>query len=260
MPDARLRLELETLHPPLANAPSEGFASVDWLRDWLYSRLIVASPQCLLPESAWNNLSGPASLLQRFEDNEGGVWCSGASALFAALCELFGFRTASIHAGDPRGAASHVFTLVEVVAPGGPVWSVQDAYFNYTVVGLGGEHLDYFSFLDALHTSDPAGPVASNGPSRHCWVLYHPERDPYNEAQWEFVFRRVRNPQPLPAGRVKAEFHQWNLGILNEPIFQHYPEWLCAHGGSTDPIRLLGFPFFWNAPPDLDARLQRRTG
>ncbi len=251
-------LDLHELRTRMAAIRTD-VARIDFLRGWVYSRLVVASRQCLLPESAWRDTAvGPGHLLRLFERNIGGVWCSGASTLMRSICESFGFRTASVHLGDPDGHASHVVTLVELRKGHQSVWSVQDAYFNYTIEDRLGDPIDYRRLWDTLEAGDSSRLRIRSGNTPHCWILYAPEREDYSRDEWEFVNWRVRNPQRLSDGRVKAAFHSWNLDVLQEPIFAHYPAWLQKYNGNTDPIGLFRFPFYWNAPADLAESLDAR--
>jgi organic radical activating enzyme len=253
LPEAHSFEELQVLYPRLASECTGDFERVCWLRDWVYRHLLTASPKRQLPGSAWSNHleEQPQAMLAQFQRNEGGVACAGASMLMRRVAERFGFRAATIDAGNHRGRASHDFTLVEIEWRGARLWSVQDAYFNHTLTDPNGAPLDYRALFAPEFALSQVRVL--RGPTTHCSILYDPGL-PEEAAWWSAAASYVRNPQPLPDGGARAEYRS-DLRILSEPYFHEYPEWLTLNAGDANLIGLLRFPFFWRAPQDLDAWL-----
>ena len=84
-----------------------------------------------------------------FLEDRGGTWCAGFAHALSTLYRMYGYRAYQVDMGAQNTGMTHVVTIVEINHNGKLVWSVQDSYFDETLVDSLGNP---FNFLDLLKT------------------------------------------------------------------------------------------------------------
>lgn len=143
--------------PVLRSAePVSQFDITNALREWVSEHVPVVLSYDNLRLVKVKNVTSPvevplAERLQLFANGEAGGWCSSASVTLMDIYELFGFESYELGFGAiSNGEATHAVTLVRIRDGERDIWSVQDSYFNQTLVDRNGRPLDYFDVLDLL--------------------------------------------------------------------------------------------------------------
>ena len=131
------------------------FDKVNALREWTYLNVPVVYSEEELTIEGVRNVSSTEKvplneLLYLFEKGQAGVRCGGASATLRSIYRLFGFEAYEINIGDVGNRGTHVITLVKILNENKEIFSVQDAFYNYTLVDKENKPLDYFEVLRLL--------------------------------------------------------------------------------------------------------------
>ena len=134
------------------------FEIVSAIREWTFSNVpVVFSDAELFVETVGGVTSAvqiPLSQrLSLFETGEAGAQCGATATTLRDIYELFGFEAFTVNAGqvaDKPPQPTHILTLVKINHDGREILSVQDSFFNYTLVNRDGNPLDYFEMLSLL--------------------------------------------------------------------------------------------------------------
>ena len=138
----------ETRRAILAQVPGGGPQGQDqWehvcaLRRWLSAQVPATYEEDLLlfTEPPWDP---PGHTLALLAQGGAGLMCGGTNHLLGQVYDLLGWRTLRINLGAPDLGLTHVTVVVEVTTPQGPIYSLQDAYWNQCLVDHQGLPLDY---------------------------------------------------------------------------------------------------------------------
>jgi len=146
------RKHLEACIPELTDPTATDFDKVGAIRQWVYSAVPSAvGNSCTLEEKYDFSIykEDTARVLYLIDRFSLGYYCSGTAETFASVCRLFGFEAWCYNMGAESGMASHVTSIVKFVDEGAQVYSVQDSYFNYTLMA-GGKPLDFYRLLELI--------------------------------------------------------------------------------------------------------------
>jgi len=144
--------------PELASPSLTDAEATTLLRQWAAGWIDTSSKGLLLEEHYWQQ--DIDSLYQRFEANDGGVFCGGTAWTLMRLYDAFGLESWTYNAG-PEPGMTHVVTLVRT---GGSI-IVQDAYANYTLTDRSGNPLDIRNVLALLRDHRADDVVMKGGPT-----------------------------------------------------------------------------------------------
>lgn len=129
------------------------FETVNSLREWVSTNIPQARDRSLLIINVMNvSAASQVSLKERlsmYRNGDAGAWCGATAYTLKQIYNLFGFESYTADSGDsPK--LTHMVTLVRIEYQGEKVLSLQDAYFNYTIVDAQDSPLDYFNMLTLL--------------------------------------------------------------------------------------------------------------
>lgn len=162
----RLLRDVPSLRPGrLPNA-----ADIARARDWAYGRIVAASPQATLDHHA-PGLSADA-MDRAMRDRRAGVKCGGAAMYFKLLLEAMGFAAYALNMGDPAGRGTHVLNIVPVEDRGRPVFSIQDAYLNFTIMDVHGGVVDYRDAVRIIRAGVETRFRVLRGRTTKRWMLF----------------------------------------------------------------------------------------
>lgn len=246
--DDLLRRRLLADLPGLLQLPP--LEQVNTLRNWAFRNQVLATPSTCLPEEAWKGGGGAGELYYRLSLDEGGLFCAGAAQAFRLLCELFGYRAGVYNAGAAGGLASHVVTLVEVEHNGLPVWWVQDSYFNYALVDEEGAPVSLWKARKFLSQRQHHKLHRLPGPDKCCILIADSAHENLHTRHERFFQSRFRLAEKLSGGRRKGSY-RWGPDVLEDPVFQHYPQWIEKRTGQRDMLYLFLYTVTWAGPTDL---------
>ena len=151
-PRQLLKKQLQDQIHILRDPRASDFQKVAALRDWVYSHVPTTNSERLTLEAlhGYQIYQEPLpKLISRLSSLEGGFFCAGTAETLARLYRLYGYEAYTYNMGSPDGHPSHVVTLVHIRDGGKSILSVQDAYFNYTLV-RNGHPLGFRQLLDSL--------------------------------------------------------------------------------------------------------------
>ena len=151
-PDRWLRTFLETEHSLLADPATPDLVKIEWLRHWVY----VHVPHCAygqhLDPLEFDIVHKPlVEVLRELLERKSGFLCGGTAWILYRVYEIFGYPACTLNiGGSAHGIPSHMLTVVEIPSAGGPLWSVQDPYFDFTLEDGRGRPLDIRRALEHL--------------------------------------------------------------------------------------------------------------
>ncbi|MDP2633041.1 MAG: hypothetical protein Q8P25_04970 [Candidatus Curtissbacteria bacterium] len=145
-------------NPKLKDGDLNEFEIAVILREWVFKNVPVVfynenlRIENLLNVSSANQIPS-AEKLYIFRNGKAGAWCSATAITLADIYRLFGFESYVIDSGDiihefPQ--ATHSITLVRIKSDEQRIYSVQDAYLNYTLTTKEGKPIGYFDMLNYL--------------------------------------------------------------------------------------------------------------
>ncbi len=146
------RKYLEASIPELTDASATEFEKVGAIRQWVYSAVPSAvGNSCTLEDKYDFSIyqEDPDRVLYLIDRFSVAYYCAGTAETFASVCRLFGFEAWCYNMGAESGMASHVTSIVKLTDNGAEVYSIQDSYFNYTLMA-GGKPLDFYRLLELV--------------------------------------------------------------------------------------------------------------
>lgn len=123
------------------------FDRVNKIRSWASERTPWAYGRTQIKKSIQGK--DAQQIFQMYEQNTGGVDCSGAAYSLMKLYKQYGFEAYEYHYGDLKGW-NHVITLVKINYKGKDILAIEDAFFNVTYTYADGSPIDFFIFLTLI--------------------------------------------------------------------------------------------------------------
>ena len=140
--------------PELKEGNPTEWETVNLLRDWVskYADISITEDSLLTNNHCFLSLyeKSASDLFAAFFEDLGGVQCGGTAIVLSKLYKLFGFNSYCLNTGFINTRFTHVYNLVEISYRGKNLLSLQDAYFNHTVVNSDSNPMDYYDFLKKL--------------------------------------------------------------------------------------------------------------
>jgi len=212
-------------YPEINNYNITDWEKVSILREWAYehtphTRTLVLDDD---PRNMYyqQNATGLYSL---FAEGKGGVWCGGTGYALHQLYEMYGFTSYVASTGDPIRAnySGHVLTLVQINQSNKSILTVQDAYFDVTLVDRNNNPADILNVSELLRDNRFSDVNIHYGnPRPKDKILLE------NESQNDVFNSRIK----LPNNLVKIKFqmdlqdyeNQTRLTYEHQPIDQRSP-------------------------------------
>lgn len=225
-----------TVEAELASAAiSNQFDKACFIRDWVYRHKTGAAPGCNLLDDH-HKLS--ASEFYNLMRTSGGFVCSGTAYFLKRLYELMGFVSYAVNIGLPNWPATHVTNLVEIEELGREIFSVQDAYFNFTFSNRDGQPLCFTEVQSALRRKDLDEIVVLEGPSIRSLIAHN---DLAHDGAITTSILSSREYATLANGTRVFDCN-WTLGWYMK-LNPKYRNALMAVIGEEDMRYLFLFPF-----------------
>lgn len=145
-------------NPELKSGQLSEFEIVNVLREWVFRNVPVVFYYSELRIENYKNVNSAINIpfeerFSIFRNGEAAAWCSATARTLSDVYNLFGFESYVIDSGDIMESdpqATHVITLVKINYSGRKILSVQDSYFNYSLVDINDRPMDYFEFIEYL--------------------------------------------------------------------------------------------------------------
>lgn len=141
------------------------------IRDWAYGRIVIGSFASILDHHR------PGITLDEIylamQERRFGVMCAGAAVFLMLLLRELGHEAYAVNMGDPPSRGTHVLNVVPV--PGGdgrPIFTVQDAYLNFTITDREGGLLGYPDIVAAVRAGEHGRLAITRGPTVHRWAMF----------------------------------------------------------------------------------------
>lgn len=132
-------------------AERKGFLHICALREWIYANTVVSAPMRQIDcdgDTDDNSVEKRAFLLQRSSD---GFYCGDVARVATRVYHKFGIPAFDINIGLPDSRTTHVVNIVPFFHPDGRViFTVQDAYLDYTLIDARGAPLDWRDVVTRL--------------------------------------------------------------------------------------------------------------
>lgn len=142
-------------------ASGDDYAIVSAVREWVYAHVDRAAGAEELLDWSGVDLD---EVFARMENGEGGFYCAGAAMILTMVYEALGYH--ALYYGMGIAGGSHAVTLVDIDVAGDRVWSIQDAYLDYSIE-RNGAPADFVEMYRALDAGRDEGFVAAS-PRRNC--------------------------------------------------------------------------------------------
>ncbi len=192
------------------------------------------------------------TVFEVFRQDLGAVKCGGTSLYLNKLYKKFGYRSWSYDVGEvyeEESGASHQFNLVEVPIKGDTLITVQDAYFDHTLVNKNGNPLDFFKILSLLIRKHPDSIIKQKlVNTTYVDYLMGNQKQFYNHTLdtnlMEYFKASVSHRYSIsnhPAGFKKMSFKH-NFSTFSKITGKRYLSFLKANGYPPNFLYLLLFP------------------
>ena len=233
--------------PGLADPAKTDIAKAEIVRDWLHEFLPIADGVCdLWHLGADHNNDGLGKLFNMCEMRLGGYYCGGQAEIARKVYELLGFETFTFNFGFDGTRATHVTTFVKLVVNGTPIWTMQDAYFNFTLREKNGDYLGFRQLLDYLRTNNLEAVVVDEKLGARTPVLHTDVgRVPRLNRRYNLETECVREWDGFEEFTIK-----WDFALFQTTYFDLSQE-LTARIGNDNPLYLFILPINYKGPDHI---------
>lgn len=188
--DEEIRSKVINEIPLLKNRQSaDQFEVVNALRKWTFQNVPTVFAEDKLTIKRVKNVSSTVEIplnerLYLFGQGQAGARCGGTGATLGSIYRLFGFEAYEINMGDAKNnVQTHVVTLVKIQSEGKGILTVQDAFYNYTLVDRNNQPLDYFEILQILQSRQADKIIRLEGTNTIKLELISKDRDAKTEPE-----------------------------------------------------------------------------
>jgi len=224
---AMLENVIASEYPEINNQNITDWEKVNILRDWAYEHTdypnvsIQTSGKILnaIPESHFYQKEAP-EIYSIYLNDQGAVVCSGSAYSLERLYEMYGYKSYFVNLGDPIVAnqTSHAITLVQINHNGKPLLSVEDAYFDYTIVDKEKNPIDFFEIVKLLRNERFSDIEVQYGTKKPCDVINNKSEanafiqnskivaNPLSDYNWTVL--QNNSTVELPDGLVKMKIQK----------------------------------------------------
>lgn len=231
--------------PILSQGSASDFEKVSALREWVFNQVPTVE-NSLLVENVFGSNNLPINKrVEIYREGLAGAWCGDTATALMDIYEFFGYHSYIVDMGNSSTADTHVITLVRIQDNENSIYSVQDAYLNYSFVYKSGRPMGYFGLLALLRGKNTDQ------------VLYAWGKSDAREEK-PYLLRK-----PTDAKKVVKVFPNGNVLQKQEfPIYNDFLEkvkpLLESHNYPPDLIYLNLFPFSVSGKDKVKAELMLR--
>lgn len=141
---------------PITSQDASDLKKVTALREWVFLNVPTADSNMIIDNLSTiplNKIPGRIRI-QIFREGLAGAWCGTTSRTLREVYNLFGYEAYDVNLGNTNIADTHVITIVKIKNENKYLFSVQDAYLNYSLTDKLGKPLDYFTVLALLRNRE----------------------------------------------------------------------------------------------------------
>jgi len=227
-------------YPQIENENITDWKKVNLLRQWAAAHIdfeAEISKVVDAPSSPFHYYSWTApQVFAFFLDDRGGTWCAGFAHALSTLYRMYGYHAYQVDMGLQRTGMTHVVTIVEIEYEGRKIWTVQDPYFDETLVDSLGNPYPFLDMLEALKNRNHHLIKTRIGSSEPHDMFVAPELVPkLQESYLSWYFYGLPQiPEPvkrMPDGRYKYKVKPKLENLLkHETSGKPIIEWLVGEG------------------------------
>jgi len=247
MTPEQVKETISKIVPDLADAQKTEIERAEIVRDWLHEFLPIADGSCdLWHLGADHNNDGLGKLLFMCEMRLGGYYCGGQAEIARKVYELLGFETFTFNFGFDGTRATHVTTFVKLEIKGESIWTLQDAYFNFTLRDQAGNYLGFRQLLAYLATNNLSPVVIDEKVGARTPVLHtEPDRVPRLNRRYGLESECVREWDGFEEFTIK-----WDFALFQTTYFDLSQE-LNARIGNDNPLYLFVLPIGYKGQDEI---------
>lgn len=220
------------------NQQKSEFDTVVAIREWVYNNIPDTEDEMLLEKVFRVSSASEIPLnirLNIFNNGMVGTTCGATAQTLRDIYELFGYESYLLNMGNipEKGSpATHVVTLVKIKNKSTDLYSIQDAYLNYTFINSNGEPIGYFELLNYL----------KNKSTKDVFILYGKDQLKPRLLKVEDNKLAYKIEKKYPNGMILIR--QLYSVEKNSPLFyQSMTQFLKNRGYSENLIFMYLFPF-----------------
>ena len=199
-------------YPEIGKENITDFEKVNILRSWAYEHTDLGGKIHLDSEPGFYQKKAPELYYYSLTDTGGVTACSGVAVALNQLYVMYGYNSSYMAIGDPT--ASHALNLVQINQSGKIVYTVQDAYFDYTFVDKKNNPIDYFDMLNLLRVDQYSDIVIKYGTKKPSDLIFNKSLVDYivwlrkHDANYQWIIVQDDNMTLLSNGLYKIKIQR----------------------------------------------------
>lgn len=227
---------------------------VNAIRSWAYENIPRAHPDLLLESSVPELWSETASaIFGRIRNREGAFFCGGTSTLLTKIYHGFGYEAYGWNMGNPLGGESHVVTVVKVANGDEEILTIQDAYFDYTLL-LDARPADLLQLLDVLASGEIERVSAHRGFGA-CKPVYT-DLDGHRNIHSQY-YRIFDTPKSnVDVGEYCIDFYLGTF-LRHDPSGAQMLDWVEAQGLGRSFFNMFLLPISTSGEREIEAAAEK---